>query len=94
MLEAIWAIPTALRHGQPWRHEADARTVYLVHDAPYDLFGLGPDFLASVRALPAGVAEIEAHRDREGAVAFYSVRIMHAHQIVYGGRFQIRTQPP
>jgi len=90
--EPIWEIPASLQRGVAWRHEADGRTLYLVHDAPYDLFGLGPDFLARARELPDEAVEIEAHRDREGEVAFYSVRITRPHLIVHGGRFQIRTR--
>ncbi|MBW2419506.1 MAG: hypothetical protein JRH19_13225, partial [Deltaproteobacteria bacterium] len=90
LVEPIWSIPHALRRGHPWAHEGDALTVYLVHDEPYDLFGLGPDFLSAVRTLPSDRVEIREHLDREGAVSFLSVRFLGPHRLVYSGRFSLR----
>jgi hypothetical protein len=89
-VEPIWTIPNALRRGHPWRHQGDAQTVYLVHDEPYDLFGLGPSLLAAARALPPERVEIRPHRDREGQISFLSVRFLGPHQLVYSGRFSLR----
>lgn len=89
--EAIWKIPRDLAAGRPWTHRGDAGTRYLVHDAPYDLFGLGPGMLAAARAQPPGSVSIEAHTDREGAIAFYTIRILRSHRLAYrgSGRFTI-----
>jgi hypothetical protein len=92
-LEPIWAIPAALRAGRPWVHTGEPGHVYLVHDAPYDLFQLGPKFLAAARAVPRTGAqprvEIERHDARDGSAAFYSVRFTEPHQLVYTGEFGI-----
>jgi len=91
LLEPIWVLPHALRrHGHPWGHQGDAQTVYLVHDAPYDLFGLSPSLLSTARALPPERVEIRAHRDREGEISFLSVRFLGPHQLVYTDRFSLR----
>jgi hypothetical protein len=87
--EPIWAIPRTLAAGRPWAYTGDAGTRYLVHAAPYDLFGLGPRLLAAARAEPPGTASIEPHADRLGEVAFYSIRILRPHRLVFTGRFRI-----
>ncbi|MBW2229501.1 MAG: glycosyltransferase family 39 protein [Deltaproteobacteria bacterium] len=87
LLEAIWTIPRVLGRGQPWVIAGDARSVYLVHDAPYDLFGLGPLFLARMREEEPEAVEIRTHRDASGEVAFYSVRVLRPHRLAYTGRF-------
>ncbi len=90
--EPIWILPHALRAGRPWRHDGDDRTVYLVHDAPYDLFGLGPRLLAAARAHAARAPEeieIETHRSDDGEPAFFSIRILRPHALSYGGQFRI-----
>jgi hypothetical protein len=88
-LEPIWTIPRALQAGRPWVHAGLPGHVYLVHDAPYDLFQLGSKFLAVARQQPPARVEIERHDDREGNAAFYSVRFTEAHQLVYTGEFSV-----
>lgn len=90
LVEPIWSIPQLLRSGRPWAYEGGAETLYLVHDAPYDLFGLGPDFLRAVEGLGPDGAVVEEHAARDGEVAFLSVRIPRRHRISFGGRFEIR----
>ncbi len=93
LLEPIWTIPRLLARGRPWVHRGDANHHYLVYDATYDLFQLGPKFLAAAQAVGPELAEIRAHRDREGGLAFYSVRFLGLHQLVYTGEFEVRFQP-
>ena len=88
--EPIWQIPRLLQRGQPWRHRGDGRHRYLVHDAPYDLFQLGPKFLSAARALAPENVEIRVHRDRSGAPAFYSARFSRPHQLIYTGEFSVQ----
>ena len=76
--------------GQPWVHDADAGTTYLVHDSPYDLFGLGPRFLRAARVAGPEPARIRSHEDDAGEPAFYSVRVLRPHRVHYDGRFRIR----
>ena len=90
LLEAIWVIPQFMRRGKPWIIEGDVHTVYLAHDVPYDLFGLGPLFLAQMRLEDADSVEIRAHRDGSGEVAFYSVRIARPHRLMYTGEFHLQ----
>lgn len=87
--EPIWAIPRVLGAGRPWQHAGDETHRYLVHDLPYDLFQLGPKFLATARALRPDIVQIEPYLDREGNTAFYSVRFLRPHQLVYTGEFSI-----
>ena len=89
VVETIWTLPQAAAAGRPWTRDAEAGTTYLVHDAPYDLFGLGPRFLLAARIAGDQTARIEAHRDGAGDVAFYSVRMLRAHRLRYDGRFRI-----
>ncbi len=89
LIEPIWRIPQLLRQGRPWVHPGDANHHYLFRDAPYDLFQLGPKLLAAARQLGPDLAEIRTHTDRQGDTAFYSLRIMGPHQLVYVGEFEI-----
>jgi hypothetical protein len=90
LLEPIWSIPRAHGRGRPWAHEGDAETIYLVHDEPYDLFGLSPSLLSTARGLPPERVAIRRHEDREGATSFLSVRFLGDHQLVYAGGFSLR----
>jgi hypothetical protein len=89
LLEPIWNIPRLLARGRPWAHAGNEHHVYLVHDAPYDLFGFGPALLETARENDR-VAEIRTHRDRLGDPAFYSVRFRAPHELVYTGSFELR----
>jgi hypothetical protein len=90
LVESIWTLPRTLAGGQPWVFDAEAGTTYLVHDAPYDLFGLGPKFLLAARLAGSETARIRTHRDAAGDPAFYSVRLLRRHRVRYDGRFWIR----
>ena len=79
-----------MHRGRPWVHRGHEQTVYLVHDAPFDLFGLGPRLLSAAGALPDERVEIREHRDREGEISFLSVRFLGPHQLVFDGRFSLR----
>jgi hypothetical protein len=89
LVEAIWSIPASLQQRRPWVHEGNAETLYLAHDASYDLFGLGPDFLAKARALGMGSVRIDTYRDGTDEVAFHAVRILRPHRLVFTGEFSI-----
>ena len=88
--EPIWTIPRLLQQGRPWVHRGDARHLYLVNDARYDLFGLGPKLLAAAREIDPERVEIRTHRDREEQPAFYTVRFLRPHQLIYTGDFEVR----
>jgi hypothetical protein len=90
LAEPIWSIPRQLSAGRPWLHAGDEHHHYLVFAPRYDLFQLGPKLLAAARALPAEQVAIREHRDREGEIAFYSVRFLGPHQLAYTGEFAVR----
>jgi hypothetical protein len=91
LLEPIWGIREAVREQGEWRFAGEAGDLYLVHDGEYDLFGFGPAFLAAARRLAErepGTAEVRAHSDRDGRVAFWTVRVDRRHELVYRRRFR------
>jgi hypothetical protein len=93
LVEPIWKIPGLLANGRPWVYAGGANHYYLVFDPRYDLFQLGPKLLETARALSEADVEIRAHRDREGEVAFYSVRFLGPHRLVFTGDFQVSFLP-
>jgi hypothetical protein len=92
LLEPYWRIPDTIRSGRPWSLTGGPQSRYLVHDEPYDRFGYSPLFLEAVRALEPSRVEIRRHRDREGTVAFLSVRFSGVHRITLTrtGRFVVQ----
>jgi hypothetical protein len=93
LVEPVWGIREAVRSAGAWRFPGRAGDLYFVHDREYDLFGFGPGFLAAARAVGArnpDALEIRAHRDREGGVAFHSVRFARDHRITFAKEFRIR----
>jgi hypothetical protein len=65
--------------------EGQAGDVYLVHPPPYDLFGLGPPFLAAARRLALRAPEavrLDEHRDGRGELAYVAVTLRADHRIV------------
>ena len=92
LVESIWTLPQQLANGRPWEFTAGENTTYLVHEFPYDLFGLGPKFLLAARLAGKQAARIEVHRDASGDPAFYSVNIPQPHRVRYDGNFRIRLQ--
>jgi hypothetical protein len=97
LLEPIWEIGPASRSAEGWRFEGDAGDLYLVHDRDYDLFGFGPRFLAAARSVEEGQpgsVVLRAHHDREGQVAFHSVRFRQDHEIHYRRIFRIELRGP
>jgi len=75
---------TALPVGSP-----DTR--YLVFAPPYAIFPYGGALIEAAAALPREAVEIRAHRDRDGDVAFHSIRFSRPHQLAYrAGRFEVR----
>jgi hypothetical protein len=84
-VEPIW---TLRREGR-WQATGGPSHVYLAHDESYAVFDVSPAFLRAVRQLPSDRAELRRHLDREGDLAFVSVRISQHHFIRYDGDFHI-----
>jgi len=92
-IDAIWQVRGALAERRIWSYAGDAETVYLLHQEPFDLFGLGAPFQDALRAVPADRIDARSHLDREGGVAFLEVRLKGRHRILYDGRkFAIRLE--
>ena len=92
LIEPIWTLHQLLRQGRPWVHPGDVNHHYLVRDAPYDLFQLGPKLLALARDLDPDRVEVRTHTDRQGDPAFYSVRFKGPHRLIYAGEFEVRFE--
>jgi hypothetical protein len=89
LIEPFWHFRPGGRPDRDWRHRGDAGHFYLVHEAPYDRFGHGLDFLEQVAGLAPGVAETRAYRDREGAVAFLAIRLNRPHRLWFRDRLRL-----
>jgi hypothetical protein len=90
LVESIWSLPQQIASGRPWVFAGSQDTVYLVHDVPHDLFGLGPKLLVAARLAGSEKARITPHRDGGGELAFYSVEFLGPHSLRYDGRFRFR----
>jgi hypothetical protein len=89
LIEPIWHLRPGGRPDRGWQRRGDAGDVYLVHEPPYDRFGIGLDFLEQVAVLPTGVAETRTYRDREGAVAFLAIRLTRPHRLFFRDRLRL-----
>jgi hypothetical protein len=83
-----------------WRNDLDfegtPRHVYLFHEDEYDRFDFGPDLPRAVQELEPGVATLRAHRDREGEVAFLSLRFSRDHRLIIDedGNARVEVEAP
>jgi hypothetical protein len=89
VVEPIWRLRRAARPGGAWELEGGPGDVYLVSLPELAVFDFGGRFLDAVAALPRGAATVTPHRDREGDVAFLSVRIHRPHRLRYDGGFEV-----
>ena len=71
LVEPFWANPDALPPGMP----KPTNWVFLVHPDYYTFFRCGTELLKDAQARPEDV-EIKPYCDRQGQVAFYSIRYM------------------
>jgi hypothetical protein len=90
--EPVWALRDVGRSQPEWRFDGTPRHVYLVFDDDLAVFEFGPKFLARVRALDPSEVTIRRHLDREGDLAFLSVRFERSHQWVYRGDFEVELR--
>jgi len=91
-VEPIWEIRRAHLPGRAWTFAGTDRHVYLVFEANLAVFDFGPRFLAMARDMPAGGVSIRRHLDREGDLAFLSVRFSGPHELTYAGEFEVRMR--
>ena len=89
LAEPIWKIPLVLASGRSMTIQGDGNTFYLVHEAPFDLFGLGAPLLRAVEGLGGEDVEIRVHENREGEKIFTSVRLKRTHRLLYDGAFRV-----
>lgn len=90
LVESIWSLPREIAAGRPWVFTGSEDTVYLVHDIPHDLFGLGPALLVAARLAGSEKARVTPHWDNGGELAFYSVEFRGPHTLHYDGIFRFR----
>jgi hypothetical protein len=87
--EPIWAMSqVAVRRG---RHisRGDRNTIYLVHESPYDLFGLSEQFLRALRVTDPDRYRVREYRDGAGDPVFKSIRFDGEHELSFDGIFRI-----
>jgi hypothetical protein len=85
--EPFWNLTRPGVRRAPIIASGDRNTIYLIHQEPYDLFGLGNPFLDALRASDPEHYTIRDHLDGEGELAFKSIRFERPHQLRYDGRF-------
>lgn len=91
LVDAYPRIPAALGQRGVWTVEGTQRNVYLLHEAPYDLFGYGAPFLEALARVDPAYVVVERHVDREGELAFVEVRMTRPHRVLYrSGGFEIQ----
>jgi len=91
LIEPIWVMRGA-RPGRAWSFDGTPQHVYLVFEADLAVFDFGPRFLAMVRNMEANDATVRRHVDREGDLAFLSVRFARPHRLVYSGEFEVHMR--
>jgi len=87
--EPIWVMRRARTSRRMWEIEGGSEHVYLVFEEDLAVFEFGEKFLALVNELPPEEASVRRHTDREGDVAFLSVRFARPHRLSYTGRFEV-----
>lgn len=88
--EPIWAMTQiARRHGR-YVMNGDHHTIYLIHEQPYDLFGLGEPFMRVLRVSDPERYTVREHLDGSGELAFKSIRFDRPHELSFDGIFHIR----
>lgn len=96
LLEPIWDLRSIARSRGRWRFPGRPGDLYFAHDRDYDLFGFGPAFLAAARELAESAPDavvLRRHADREGELAFWSVRLERPHHLVFQrGRFDFELR--
>lgn len=90
--EPIWSLTRATIKRTPYLANGDRNTIYLIHEEPYDLFGLGAPFLEALKASDPAHYSVREHLDGSGELAFKSVRFERPHQLRFNGRFRFRLR--
>jgi hypothetical protein len=91
-VEPIWKMRRVHPEGRVWRFSGTDRHVYLVFEGDLSVFDFGPEFLATARGMPTEDVRIRSHLDREGDLAFLSVRFSGPHELAYGEEFEVRMR--
>ena len=92
LVEPIWKIRRGHLPGHAWTFAGTPQHVYLVFEEDLAVFDFGPEFLAMARDMTPDDVSIRRHLDREGDLAFLSVRFARPHQLTYAGEFEVRMR--
>jgi hypothetical protein len=90
--EPIWALRYAHLPGHAWEYAGGPGHVYLAFEEGLAVFEHGPRFLARVRDMDPEDVTVRRHLDREGDVAFVSVRFARPHRLRYVREFEVELR--
>lgn len=90
-VEPIWSLAQRAQSPDGYRTRGSANTVYLIHEAPYDLFGYSALFARALRFVDDEHYAVREHNDRAGALVFKSIRFTQPHTVSFDGVFRIRV---
>jgi len=90
IVEPIWTLRRMGRSISEWQFDGTRQTVYLVFEEPLAVFGFAPQFLAFAEGLGSDRVSIQRHVDREGDVAFLSIRFAGPHRLIYRDGFEVQ----
>jgi hypothetical protein len=85
----VWTLRGPRRPGHPWLLRGGPDHVYLLFEDDLAVFDYGSQFLAAAHELDPQLVAVRRHLDREGDVAFLSVRISAPHRLLYDGDFEV-----
>jgi hypothetical protein len=88
-IEPVWTLRSPRRPGHPWQLRGGPGHTYLLFEDDLAVFDYGSSFLAAVRKLDPERVTVRRHLDRQGDVAFLSVRISAPHRLVYDREFEV-----
>jgi hypothetical protein len=88
--EPIWSMSRVVARRGRLEMKGDADTIYLFHEAAYDLFGLGRQFTRALAASDPERHSVREHRDGDGDLVFKSVRFDRPHELNFDGIFRIK----
>jgi len=91
-IEPIWTLRRAGRAKRAWSFAGTPQHVYVFFDEDLAVFDFGSRFRAMLDGVPSESVSVRRHVDREGDLAFLSVRFARPHRLTYAGEFEVELQ--